>query len=261
MRDRLANVEHPKAPDDYADLVAKLQFQLYKIIVAYHRQNLNAVILIEGWDAAGKGGLIKRLASELDPRFIKVVPIAAPTGVQSKEFYLQRFWEQLPPKGNWTVFDRTWYGRVLVERIEGYARTDEWGRAYTEINAFEAALTADGMRVVKIFLHVSEDEQKKRMIDRLEQPWKRWKVSSEDFRNIGKRKAYLEAYEDMFERTDSPHAPWNIIGADHKHYARLKGLSIIVDALSRDVDLSDPKLDPDLAKMAEKQFGKRLKPR
>lgn len=258
---RLDGIEQSRAPEGYEKLEKELQYRLSQILIAYHRQQRAAVILMEGWDAAGKGGLIKRLSAELDPRFFEVVPISAPNEHERKQHYLTRFWAKLPEAGNWTVFDRTWYGRVAVERVEGFASTEEWGRAYGEINAFESTLVTHGTQVVKLFLHVSQDEQDERLIDRLEQPWKRWKVSAEDFRNRAKRAQYAEAYEEMFERTDTEHAPWHLIGANHKKAARLKGLQIIVDALSKDVDLSDPVLSPDLKKLAEKELGVKLKPK
>jgi polyphosphate kinase 2 (PPK2 family) len=258
---RLAAVEHAEAPDDHEDREKALQLRLFEILTAYHRQGRAAAILLEGWDAAGKGGLIKRLTAELDPRFFKVVPIAAPNELERRQHYLTRFWAQLPAAGNWTIFDRSWYGRVCVERVEGYASPEEWGRAYGEINAVEHALSTDGCRLVKLFLHISQAEQDKRLIDRLEQPWKRWKVGPDDFRNRAKRAAYVEAYEEMFERTDSEAAPWNIIGANHKKQARLEGLQIIADTLAESVDLTDPPLDPALRKLAEKELGVKLKPR
>jgi polyphosphate kinase 2 (PPK2 family) len=258
---RLDAVEHRRAPDDHEQIEKQLQLRLFEILIAYHRQQRAAVIVLEGWDAAGKGGLIKRLTAEMDPRFLKVVPIAAPNEHERRQHYLTRFWAQLPEKGNWTVFDRSWYGRVAVERVEGFASPEDWGRAYGEINAFESTLVTHGTRLVKLFLHVSQDEQDKRLIDRLEQPWKRWKVSAEDFRNRAKRAAYLTAYEEMFERTDSEHARWHIIGANHKKQARIEGLKILADELARDVDLTDPPLTPELRKLAEKELGVTLKPK
>ncbi len=257
---RLGKVEHARAPDNHDELEKALQLRLFEIATAYHRQGRAAIILLEGWDAAGKGGLIKRLTAELDPRFFEVVPISAPTEQELRQHYLARFWAKLPEAGDWTIFDRSWYGRVLVERVEGYAAPEVWGRAYGEINALEHALVTDGCRIVKLFLHVSQDEQDKRLVDRLEQPWKRWKVGPDDFRNRAKRSAYVEAYEEMFERTDTQAARWHIIGANHKKQARLEGLRIIADCLADGVDLTDPPLDPELRKLAEKELGVTLKP-
>jgi polyphosphate kinase 2 (PPK2 family) len=257
---RLDGIEHARAPDDHEAIETALQLRLFEIATAYHRQQRAAVILVEGWDAAGKGGLIKRLTAELDPRFFEVVPISAPNEIERRQHYLTRFWAKLPEAGDWTIFDRSWYGRVLVERVEGFAKPEEWGRAYTEINALEHALATDGCRLVKLFLHVSQDEQDKRLIDRLEQPWKRWKVGPDDFRNRAKRAQYVEAYEEMFERTDTEAARWHIIGANHKKQARIEGLRTIADRLAEGVDLTDPPLDPALRKLAEKELGHKLKP-
>ncbi len=257
---RLDGVEHCRPADDHAAIEHALQLRLFEILTAYHRQGRTAAILLEGWDAAGKGGLIKRMTGELDPRFFEVVPISAPNEVERRQHYLARFWAKLPPAGNWTVFDRSWYGRVLVERVEGFATPEEWGRAYSEINALEHALSTDGCRLVKLFLHISQDEQDRRLIDRLEQPWKRWKVGPDDFRNRARHGRYVEAYEEMFERCDTAAAPWHIIGANHKKQARIEGLKIVADCLADGVDLSDPPLDPALRKLAEKELGVRLDP-
>lgn len=259
--DRLAAVRHGKPPEDYAEKEKALQERLWQILTAYHRQNRSAIIILEGWDAAGKGGLIKRLTYELDPRFFEVVPIAAPNEIERRQHYMARFWSKLPAAGNWTIFDRSWYGRVTVERVEGFSTPEQWGRAYGEINHVEEAQVNHGTRVIKLFLHVDQETQDKRLLDRLEQPWKRWKVSTEDFRNRGKRDAYIEAYEEMFARTDTPHAPWHIIGANHKKHARITGLGIIADRLAHGVDLTDPPLDPALKKLAERELGCKVSPR
>ncbi len=259
-RGRLAHVEHVRAPEDWKDRERALQYRLSQILIAYHRQKRSAMIVLEGWDAAGKGGLIKRLTSELDPRFFEVIPVSAPNEMESEQHYLARFWAQFPAAGDWSIFDRSWYGRVLVERVEGFATPDEWGRAYDEINALEATQCANGTRVVKLFLHTTQDEQDARLIDRLEQPWKRWKVNSEDFRNRARRSAYVDAYEEMFERTDTKIAPWHIIGANHKKHARIAGLEILAERLAEGLDLTDPPLDPELRKLAEKELGRTLKP-
>ncbi|MGL6044420.1 MAG: polyphosphate kinase 2 family protein [Sandaracinobacteroides sp.] len=252
---------HPRAPADAEALEKALQYRLSQILIAYHRLKRSAVIVLEGWDAAGKGGLIKRLTSELDPRFFEVVPVGAPTDLEREQHYLARFWAKLPAAGDWTIFDRSWYGRVAVERVEGFATPAAWGRAFDEINAFEATQVASGTRVVKLFLHTSAAEQDKRLVDRLEQPWKRWKVGPDDFRNRGKRAAYLEAYAEMFARTDTRAVPWHIIGADHKKHARLAGLEILADRLAEGIDLGDPPLAPELRKLAEAELGVKLKPR
>jgi polyphosphate kinase 2 (PPK2 family) len=258
---RLARLDHPKAPDDADERLEALQQRLAELQIAYHRQDRAAAILIEGWDAAGKGGLIKRMTAELDPRWFEVVPIAAPAPQERDQHWMQRFWKWLPEAGDWTIFDRTWYGRVLVERIEGFASESEWRRAYAEIEATERMLRDSGVRIVKLFLHVDAVEQDRRFRDRLETPWKRWKMGPEDFRNRRKRDAYTDAYEDMFLATDFPFAPWHIVGANHKKWARMSGLSHLVDQLSEGIDLTPPALDPELRTLAETEMGLSLKPR
>ena len=256
---RLARLAQVRAPESYGEQERELQLALSRILTAYHRQGRSAVILLEGWDAAGKGGLIKRVTAELDPRYCAVWPIAAPDEQERRAHYLARFWWRLPEDGHWSIFDRSWYGRVTVERIEGFAGPAEWKRAYAEINEFEKLLTDDGARIVKLFLHISQKEQDERLVDRLQQPWKRWKVNADDFRNRSRREDYIEAYEEMFERTDKPNAPWHVIGADHKKAARIAGMETIVRELSRDVDLSDPPLDPALRELAERALDLKLK--
>lgn len=253
---RLAGLKHRKAPHDQADRLKALQQRLAELQVVCHRQRRAAIIMVEGWDAAGKGGLIKRMTAELDPRYFEVVPISAPRGRERHEHYLTRFWKRMPLAGNWTIFDRSWYGRVLVERVEGFATTAEWQRAYDEINAIEAMHIAHGTCIIKLFLHVDQDEQDRRLIDRLQQPWKRWKVSEEDFRNRARRDDYLQAMEDMFQRTDSKDAPWHIIAANHKKFARIAGLTIVADRLANGMDMSDPPLAPEIRRLAAETFGK-----
>ncbi|MFN7176175.1 MAG: polyphosphate kinase 2 family protein [Thermaurantiacus sp.] len=261
MSGRLAALVHEKGPADYEERLAALQERLYRLHIAYHRRQMSAIILLEGWDAAGKGGLIKRLTADLDPRFIEVVPVAAPNEIERAQHYMARFWSKLPPSGTWTIFDRSWYGRVLVERVEGFASPEEWGRAYAEINGIEAMMCAAGTRIVKLFLHVSAAEQGRRLQERVEQPWKRWKVGPDDFRNRARRADYDRAYEEMFERTDTPHAPWRLIAADSKKHARLTGLVAIADRLEAGLDLHDPPLSPELRALAERELGRRITPR
>jgi polyphosphate kinase 2 (PPK2 family) len=258
---RLSGLEHPRAPEDADAQLKELQQRLAELQIAYHRQDRAAVILLEGWDAAGKGGLIKRMTAELDPRWFEVVPIAAPAPHERDQHWLQRFWKWLPEAGDWTIFDRTWYGRVLVERVEGFASEPDWRRAYGEIEATERMLHDAGVRIVKLFLHVEPEEQDRRFRDRLETPWKRWKMGPEDFRNRAKRAAYTAAYEDMFAGTDFPFARWHLIAGNHKKWARLAGLAHMVEQLSSGIDLTPPALDPALRALAEAEMGLTLKPR
>jgi polyphosphate kinase 2 (PPK2 family) len=253
--DKIKLVDEPLDDEDYEHRLKKLQNQLLDLQVHHLRTGGRIMIGIDGWDAAGKGGLIQRIVFGLEPRSTHVWRIGAPTPEEQGRHFLWRFWERVPPPRNWSIFDRTWYGRVLVERIEGFCTTAEWQRAYEEINAFEKTLSDAGVRFIKLLVHVSEAEQKKRMLLRLEQPHKRYKVGLEDFRNIGRRKQYLEAYKDMLGKTDTPHAPWHVIASDDKRHARLAGLGILVEELSRDTRITPQELDPDVAAAAFKLWG------
>ena len=181
----------------------------------------SVVVAFEGWDAAGKGGAIKRLTEKLDPRGYAVYPIGAPNEEERKRHYLWRFWTRLPDRGRWAIFDRSWYGRVLVERVEGLCKKEAWKRAYREINEFERQLIDDGVVLVKIFLAITKHEQKKRFEERVNDPYKRWKIGPEDWRNREHWDQYLEAAEEMFAETNSKIAPWRVIGANRKWHARL----------------------------------------
>jgi polyphosphate kinase 2 (PPK2 family) len=178
-------------------------------------------VVFEGWDAAGKGGAIKRLVAHIDPRHVRVIQFSAPTHDEKRHHFLWRFWPVLPGWGGMAVFDRSWYGRVLVERVEGYSSREQWLRAYDEINAFERTLTDEGMILVKLWLHISDEEQLKRFKRRQKDPLKGWKLTDEDFRNRGRREEYVDAIEDMIARTDEPKAPWHLIAADSKRFARV----------------------------------------
>lgn len=234
----------------YEDRIAELQHMLVKIQQAYLNSDHSAIVVFEGWDAAGKGGAIRRMANVLDPRGFKVWPIAAPTPADLSRHYLSRFWERLPGKGEIAVFDRSWYGRVLVERVEGYAGQAEWKRAYREICEFERTLNDNGTRIVKIFLAITAEEQLKRFLSRMDDPLKRWKLSVDDFRNRGKWSGYVEAADDMFAKTSTPHAEWEVIPANHKTYGRVMALQTIVDKLSKGIDLTPRPLSPEVAEEA-----------
>jgi polyphosphate kinase 2 (PPK2 family) len=237
-----------------ARLVA-LEHQMELVQAAYINQGRSAAIAVEGWDAAGKGGLIKRLVSPLDPRFTKVWSIAAPTPLELSHHYLWRFWQRLPAAREIAIFDRSWYGRVLVERVNSLTPEPVWQRAYEEINQFETLLASHGTRIVKIFLHVTQEEQDKRLLERLETPWKRWKTGLDDYVNRSRRAAYWTAYHDMFERCSTPDMPWTVIESNDKKYARIKGLEKIIEILSEGVDLSYPEVSPEVLKMAEQALG------
>jgi polyphosphate kinase 2 (PPK2 family) len=219
-----------------AEQLAAAQERLLKLRLRLGGQTAPEVgpplcVLFEGWDASGKGGAIKRLVDHLDPRHVRVVQYAAPTPDELRHQYLLRFASALPGWGGMAVLDRSWYGRVLVERVEGFATPVEWQRAYGEIDDYERALTADGMILVKLFLHVSDEEQLKRFKAREQDPLKSWKLTDEDWRNRGKRAAYVEAIEEMVERTSTDYAPWTVIEAEDKRYARVKVIETVCDAI------------------------------
>jgi AMP-polyphosphate phosphotransferase len=245
-----------RSEEENARLVKVHQEKLVRIQQALLFSGERAVVVFEGMDAAGKGGTIRRLAWAMDPRSLKVWPIGAPNGTEQKQHYLQRFWSRLPEKTQIAVFDRSWYGRVLVERVEDLTPRADWMRAYREINEFERQMVEDGIRVVKLFLHVSKDEQRRRLIERLRDPLKRWKLGYEDFRNRDHWSDYVKAIEEMFERTDTPTAPWHVIPSDDKPAAREAALRIIARRLSSGLDLSPRPLDRKIARMALRALGK-----
>ncbi len=185
-------------------------------------------VLLEGWDASGKGGAIRRLVGGLDPRHVRVAQFGAPSADERRHHFLGRFWPALPGRGGMAVLDRSWYGRVLVERVEGFARKTEWKRAYGEIASFERSLVDDGMILSKFWLHISSKEQLRRFERRANDPLKAWKLTDEDWRNRKKRRQYLAAVEEMLERTDQKHAPWHVIPAESKGYARVAVLETVI---------------------------------
>ncbi len=252
------DVDHDLPRADYETRLEELQHRLELIQAAYIAHGLKGVVAIEGWDAAGKGGLVTRMASTLDPRYCKVWPIAAPTKEEAARHYLWRFWQRLPGNREIAVFDRTWYGRVLVERVDNFTPPARWRAAYHEINEFEALLVDDGVRLAKIFLHITQDEQDKRLEERIKTPWKRWKTGADDYHNRSRRAAYVEAYQDMFQHCSTPAAPWHVVAANDKKWARVRGLEIVCDTLGAGVDLSWPDPDPAVVKIAEKALGKKL---
>jgi polyphosphate kinase 2 (PPK2 family) len=227
-----------------------LKTQLPRVELAYKFASAQAVIVIEGWDAVGKGGVIRRLTSALDPRGYKVWPIGAPTESEKAEHYLQRFWRRLPAKGTWAVFDRSWYGRVLVERVEKFARPAEWRRAYDEINEFEKMLTDDGVRIVKLFFHMSPAEQIRRLHKRMADPLERWKMSLHDIHNVELRAEYTEAIDDMLRHNDTRYAPWRVIPFEDKRFGRIAAMEHVVKVLSKGMDLSFPPLTKDVVDAA-----------
>jgi polyphosphate kinase 2 (PPK2 family) len=206
-------------------------------------------VVIEGWDASGKGGAIKRLVAPLDTRHVRTASYAAPTPDEKRHHYLQRFAAALPGLGGMTVMDRSWYGRVLVERVEGFATEAQWRRAYDEIASLERSLSAEGAIMVKFWLHISDEEQLRRFQRREKDPLKAWKITEEDWRNRAKRPQYVEAVEEMLARTDTPEAPWVLVEGESKRFARVKVMESVVEqiergAAARGFPLPEP-LDPE----------------
>jgi len=190
-------------------------------------------VLFEGWDASGKGGAIKRLVAPLDARHVRVASFAAPSDDEKRHHFLHRFVPALPGWGGMTVMDRTWYGRVLVERVEGYAADEQWRRAYDEINGFERMLADEGMVFVKLWMQISDDEQLKRFRKREKDPIKRWKLTDEDWRNRGRRGDYEVAVEEMLERTHTDRSPWAVVPAEDKGYARVFVMERVIEGFEK----------------------------
>ena len=241
-----ARIEDQKT---YEKRLEEQQIRLLSVQQSYFVQNRRAIIVLEGRDTAGKGGSIRRMTERLDPRGVKVWPIGPPGPHEQGRHYLYRFWQRLPEPGTIAVFDRSWYGRVLVERIEGFASESAWKRAYDEINQFERLLVDDGVHIVKLFLHIDRAEQRKRLLSRYEDPYKRWKLTASDLRDHARWEIYEEALRDMFERTSTPEVPWHVIPANHKWFARVGVAQTVADRLSEGVQIHLPDLDPDVARM------------
>lgn len=230
-------LEHKLSADEYEEKREKWLGRLARAVRAAHSARRSIVFVFEGWDAAGKGGAIRRLTSAIDARHYRVIPVAKPTDEEKAHHYLWRFWRHLPRAGMVTIYDRSWYGRVLVERLEGFARHDEWQRAYEEINDFEQQLTEHGTVVVKFWLQISKDEQLRRFRERESTPYKRHKINAEDWRNRRKWDGYEIAVGDMLALTDRPSAPWQLIPANNKRYARLMVLKTACKQLEGALEL------------------------
>lgn len=224
---------------EYVRQRRRLQAQLHLLGLALYQQQRPAILVFEGWDAAGKGGAIQRLTAEIDPRSYIVHTIAAPAGDDKLRHYLYRFWRRLPSRGQIAIFDRSWFGRVLVERVEGFARPDEWQRAYAEINEFERQLVEFGTIICKFWLHLSPEEQLRRFQDRQNVPFKAWKLTDEDWRNREKWPQYEEAIDEMLLRSSTPAAPWTIVEAEDKRFARVKVLRTVVQRLEAELGKVD----------------------
>lgn len=221
---------------DYVRQLTQRQIQLRELAWQVYQQKRPVVIAFEGWDAAGKGGAIQRITEKIDPRGYTVYPISAPQGEDKTRHYLYRFWRRLPERGQIAIFDRTWYGRVLVERVEGFCTEDAWKRAYKEINSFERQLVNDGAIVAKFWIHISRAEQLRRFKERQQTGYKAWKLTDEDWRNRGKWDGYQEAVEEMLVKTSTREAPWTLVEGNDKYWARVKVLSTLVESLSKGLD-------------------------
>lgn len=219
--------------DEYKEKLHILQKRIKNLEHMIYTHRIPVVIAYEGSDAGGKGGNIRRLTADLDPRGYDVIPVAAPTPTEKAQHYLWRFWKEFPKAGHIAIFDRTWYGRVLVERIEGFASPDEWKRAYREINEMEESWTNFGTVLVKFWLHISPEEQLKRFEARQADPDKNWKITEEDWRNREKMDEYKMAVDEMILRTSTKNAPWTVVEANSKYYARIKALHTVCDAIEK----------------------------
>lgn len=222
--------------------LALLQHQLVLLQQAMGRQQRGAVIVLEGPDAAGKGGIIRRLGWCLDPRWLHVWPTNAPNEPECSQHWLQRFWQRLPQHGHWAVFDRSWYGRVLVERVEQLVDEPVWQRAYGQINSFEQTLQQEGFVLVKIWLEISAQTQLKRFTERYQDPAKQWKLTAEDLRNRARWDDYVVARDEMFAQTSTAAAPWHQIDANDKHQARLAVFALLQREFSKDLTMTPPVL-------------------
>jgi len=220
---------------EYTADLELLQNQLHLLGYQVYTQKRPVILVFEGWDAAGKGGAIRRVTGRLDPRGYVVWPIAAPHGDDKVRHYLYRFWRRLPEEGQIAIFDRSWYGRVLVERVEGFCSEAAWQRAYSEINQFERELTDFGTIVCKFWLQIDQKEQLRRFKERAATNYKQWKITDEDWRNRGKWEDYEQAVEDMLLKTSTHTAPWTVVEANDKLYARIKVLRTVVDKLEREL--------------------------
>ena len=215
----------------YREFIESLQSRLHDLSLEMRQQGLGVVLAFEGWDAAGKGGAIRRITHAMSARDCKVMPVAAPSDEELAHHYLWRFWRHLPRDGQMRIFDRSWYGRVLVERVEELAKESEWRRAYAEINDFENQILEHGHLVLKFWLHIDPDEQLRRFKAREKTPYKKYKITADDYRNREQWPAYLEALNEMVEHTSTPAAPWHLIAANDKRWARVRVLEILCDTL------------------------------
>ncbi|MDX2080492.1 MAG: hypothetical protein SFU53_06885 [Terrimicrobiaceae bacterium] len=233
-RIRLDDLDQTRAleQEDYKKQLKQYQLRLLNMQLRLRERKNSVVLVVEGPDAAGKGGAIKRVVERLDPRFVRVYSVVKPTPEEYQHHYLWRFWNRLPAYGNIAIFDRSWYGRVLVERVEGFCTEAEWKRAYREINEFERQLTDDGTILVKVFIQITKEEQLNRFRAREADPYKHWKISDEDWRNRRHWDEHVEAAEDMFDKTGTESAPWTVIPGNYKWFARVKTVRTVCERIA-----------------------------
>lgn len=230
------SLEGTMEKEEYREALSQMQEQLSDLHGKLYRKKVPVILAFEGWDAAGKGGTIRRVAQALDPRGYEVVPIAAPSPEELAHHYLWRFWRKLPKSGHIAIFDRSWYGRVLVERVERLTPEEDWRRAYREINEFEQELADSGAVILKFWLNVNQDEQLRRFKLRQDTPSKQWKITEEDWRNRAKWSQYETAVNDMLQKTSTQYAPWFVISSQDKKYGRIQTLEIITEAIQKRLD-------------------------
>ena len=232
---KLAEIQLDKSigEEEYREELNTLQKKLSDLHNRLYRKKVPVVIVYEGWDAAGKGGNIKRITEALDPRGFEVHPIASPEPHEKARHYLWRFWTRLPKTGHIAIFDRSWYGRVMVERLEGFCSENDWKRAYNEMNEFEKELHDWGAVIIKFWVQIDKETQLARFTDRQNTPEKQWKITDEDWRNREKWDAYEVAVDEMIKKTSTTYAPWHILESTDKKYARIKALKIVIEELER----------------------------
>jgi AMP-polyphosphate phosphotransferase len=247
--------------EEYSEELTRYQIALSQLGWQVYQQKRPVVIVFEGWDAGGKGGCIKRLTERLDPRGYVVFPIAAPAGEDKVRHYLYRFWRRLPERGQIAIFDRSWYGRVLVERVEGFCSEADWKRAYREIDQFEHQLTDYGTVIFKFWMQISKDEQLRRFQERQATPYKAWKLTDEDWRNREKWDLYEAAVEEMLLKTSTRTAPWTIVEGNSKWWARVRVLRTVAEGLARELKYTPEILKAELKGSKEDKKSKKKQSR
>lgn len=233
MFDQVKQVEQYNDKKEYKKTLKKKQLRLLELQRALYQEGVPTIIVFEGWDAAGKGGVIRRLTERLEPRGFSVHSISAPDEHEKQYHYLRRFWGSFPKKGHVCIFDRSWYGRVLVERVEQFATECEWRRAYDEIISMEKMLADDGHLIVKFWLHITKNEQLNRFKEREQNPFKQWKLTDEDWRNREKWEQYEIAVQEVIDRTNKGYAKWHLIPGNHKWTARIQVIETVITAMEK----------------------------